>query len=367
MKQFKGIWFSLVFIGCVSCQDTIDKSLAPKATKFVSNKPLIKKEVTEKEKLSEYGFFKLPLANLDPTEQVVLYNLNSPLFSNYAFKKRFIYLPGDAKMRYKNSGIMEFENGSILIKNFYYPEDFRNPEQEKKILETRLLIKENNQWKPLNYIWNEEQTEASLNYIGKVKLVNWINKEGEKQTVSYSIPNLNQCKNCHARGKDVVPIGPTAAQWNKTYAMSLSNKNQLDYFHEQGILKELVEPNLRPKLPGWDNVLLPIANRAKAYLDSNCAHCHNAEGSAKNSGLYLSYNQNDSRKRGIFKPPIAAGKGSGDFIYDIVPGHPDQSILIYRMKSNDPSIRMPEIGRSIEHSEAVVLLEQYIEALAQNN
>ena len=134
-----------------------------------------------------------------------------------------------------------------------------------------------------------------------------------------------------------------------------------------GILKELVEPNLRPKLPGWDNVLLPIANRAKAYLDSNCAHCHNAEGSAKNSGLYLSYNQNDSRKRGIFKPPIAAGKGSGDFIYDIVPGHPDQSILIYRMKSNDPSIRMPEIGRSIEHSEAVVLLEQYIEELAQNN
>jgi len=62
---------------------------------------------------------------------------------------------------------MDFENGSVLIKNFYYPKDFRKPEQQKKIIETRLLIKENDAWKPLNYIWNEEQTEAILNYVGK--------------------------------------------------------------------------------------------------------------------------------------------------------------------------------------------------------
>ena len=356
----------IIFIGCLSCQDDANKRIVPKAKKITSAKPLIQHNNTEKETLSEYDFFKLPLANLEPTDGVVLYGLNSPLFSDYAFKKRFVYLPDSKKINYKNKGVMDFENGSVLIKNFYYPKDFRKPEQEKRIIETRLLIKEDDAWKPLNYIWNEEQTEATLNYVGKQELVHWIDNEGAERSVSYAVPNLNQCKNCHARGKNITPIGPTAAQWNKTYSLALSDKNQLDYFYEKGILEELIEPALRPKMPVWNDALLPLDHRAKAYLDANCAHCHNLEGSAKNSGLYLSYTQTDARKRGIFKPPIAAGKGSGDFIYDIVPGHPEESILIYRMKSNDPSIRMPEIGRSIAHTEGLNLLERYIEELAQN-
>ena len=76
------------------------------------------------------------------------------------------------------------------------------------------------------------------------------------------------------------------------------------------------------KMPVWNDPLTaPLADRAKAYLDANCAHCHSAQGSAKNSGLYLDYHQKDQRKRGIYKPPIAAGKGSGDFQYDIVLAH----------------------------------------------
>ena len=156
----------IIFIGCLSCQDDANKRIVPKAKKITSAKPLIQHNNTEKETLSEYGFFKLPLANLEPTDGVVLYDLNSPLFSDYAFKKRFVYLPDSKKINYKNKGVMDFENGSVLIKNFYYPKDFRKPEQEKRIIETRLLIKEDDAWKPLNYIWNKEQTEATLNYVG---------------------------------------------------------------------------------------------------------------------------------------------------------------------------------------------------------
>ena len=83
---------------------------------------------------------------------------------------------------------------------------------------------------------------------------------------------------------------------------------------------------LRPKLPVWNDVLLPVDHPAEAYLDANSAHCHNLKGSAKKSGLYLSYTKTNSRKRGVFKPSIATGKGSCDFIYDIVPGHPEESI-----------------------------------------
>ena len=247
-------------------------------------------------------------------------------------------------MDFTANGPFDFDPGAILIKNFFYHAIEGDIASPRRIIETRLLIKEEKGWKPLNYIWNEQQTNADLNYVGKNIAVSWEDGQGENKHVNYVVPNLNQCKNCHSRGKKITPIGPTAAQWNKSYSLALSDKNQLDYFYEKGILEELIEPALRPKMQVWNDALLPLDHRAKAYLDANCAHCHNLGGSAKNSGLYLSYTQTDARKRGIFKPPIAAGTGSGDFFYDIVPGHPEASLLIYRMNSNDPSIRMPEIG-----------------------
>ena len=78
-------------------------------------------------------------------------------------------------MSYRPEGVMKFDVGSIIIKNFYYPLDFRNPEGEKQIIETRLLIKEENQsWKTLSYVWNDEQTDAFLNIIGGETQVSWI-------------------------------------------------------------------------------------------------------------------------------------------------------------------------------------------------
>ena len=128
---------------------------------------------------------------------------------------------------------MGFENGSILIKKFYYPKDFRKPEQEKRIIETRLLIKEDYAWKPLNYIWNKEQTEAILNYVRKQELARWIDNEGTERSVSYAVPNSNQYKNCRAKGENITPIGPRAALWSKIFSLALSDKNQLGYFYEK--------------------------------------------------------------------------------------------------------------------------------------
>ena len=88
----------LIFTCCLSCQDEEDKRIALKAKKIDSVKPLIQDNNTEKEKLLDYDFFKLPLANLEPTDLVVLYDLNTPLFSNYVFKKRFVYLSDSTKI-----------------------------------------------------------------------------------------------------------------------------------------------------------------------------------------------------------------------------------------------------------------------------
>ena len=183
--------------------------------------------------------------------------------------------------------------------------------------------------------------------------------------MNYVVPNNNQCKNCHNANNKITPIGITAAQLNQRYFASNDSINQLEYFKTKTRLKHFTKASNHLPMPSWNDALTAtLDQRAKAYLDANCAHCHSAVGSAKNSGLYLNYHQNDSRKRGVLKPPIAAGKGSGDFQYDIVPGKPEESIFIYRMKSNDPAIRMPEIGRSVVHEEGVALLTAYIESLA---
>ena len=355
--------FVLVMSGCAKKEDKRKAPVARKATFTLKNKTV---DSNALKKLSDYGFFEGALAQLQPSDLVYPYAINTPLFSNYAQKARFIYLPSGKKMDFNPSGPLDFEEGAILIKNFYYPKDERNPNAGRRIIETRLLLKEKGEWNPLNYLWNEAQTEANLDYVGKSIAVNWITEAGKSKVVDYVVPNLNQCKNCHNADNKIVPIGLTAAQLNQRYSALQEEINQLDYFKQQGILKGLTTAAKHDKMPIWNDVLTgSVEERSKAYLDANCAHCHSAKGSAKNSGLYLNYHETDQRKRGVYKPPIAAGKGSGDHQYDIVPGAPEASIFMYRMKSNDPAIRMPEIGRSVVHEEGVELLQQYIKELVQ--
>jgi hypothetical protein len=106
-----------------------------------------------------------------------------------------------------------------------------------------------------------------------------------------------------------------------------------------------------------------LAERAAAYLDANCAHCHNARGPADTSGLDLAIGAPVDRRYGVCKPPVAVGRGSGDRPYDIYPGRPDDSILLFRMEHTDPAIAMPELGRSTVHREGVLLIRDWIAAL----
>ena len=46
--------------------------------------------------------------------------------------------------------------------------------------------------------------------------------------------------------------------------------------------------------------------------------------------------------------------------FDIAPGHPERSILTFRMKTTEPGLAMPELGRATVHEEAVAMLEDWI-------
>ena len=116
-----------------------------------------------------------------------------------------------------------------------------------------------------------------------------------------------------------------------------------------------------PHNADWKDVALPINDRARAYLDINCSHCHNRDGAADTSGLYLTQDIALGEASGRCKLPIAAGGGTGNLPFDIVPGHPDDSVLVYRLGSTDPGAMMPELGRSLRHDEGVALVREWIQ------
>lgn len=311
------------------------------------------------EKLSEYHFFEGSLAELRPAPDVFPYTVNTPLFSNYAGKLRFFKLPPGTQMTYRDSSVFDFPVGAVLIKNFYYPVDFRKPEKGRILLETRLLVHETGGWQAYPYIWNEEQTEAYYDPAGETREVRYINDSGKKIVTPYLVPNKNQCKGCHISGDRLLPIGPTARQLN-TKAPG-EETNQLLRWRALGLIQDFPVGRDLPRAIVWDDPATGSLNdRARAYLDANCAHCHSRQGSANTSGLFLDAYENNPSRLGVMKGPVAAGRGAGSMQYDIVPGEPGKSILVYRMRTNDPAIAMPEIGREQVHREGLALIEEWI-------
>lgn len=322
-----------------------------------------------KARLSEYGFFTPPLSALLPATGVFAYEVNAPLFSDYAEKARFIYLPAGAQMTYSADAAFGFPEGAVLIKHFYYRNDAAHPEAGRRILETRLLLREAKGWKALTYIWNAEQTDALLEVAGATLPVRWKSADGLSHAIDYYVPNLNQCKGCHSYDGQFVPLGLTVRQLNRKIPYAEMPENQLLQWHIREYLSLPIgfDPELAPRLaslpglPAPANAPPPTTEAiARAYLDANCGHCHNAHGPASTSGLFLDISETNPQRLGVGKPPVAAGRGSGDRRFSIVPGKPDQSILLFRMESDDPGIRMPELGRQLAHREGIEWIKTWI-------
>ncbi|MEZ5708235.1 MAG: SO2930 family diheme c-type cytochrome [Blastomonas sp.] len=298
--------------------------------------------------LSEYGFF-LDRAATQPAPGVVPYRLNSPLFSDYAEKFRFAYVPQGKTVATDADGRLLFPVGSALIKSFGY----RYEDQGMRLLETRVLLHRESGWVALPYVWNEDRSDAVLRRAGKRMDVNIVQPDGQAVAFSYAVPNQNQCKGCHALKGEITPIGPKLR--------NLDDGERLADWQQRGWFGDTVDAH--EVMPDYADISEPVDYRARAYLDVNCGHCHNRAGPASNSGLYLTWEEADPVALGLYKRPVAAGRGSGGFEFAIEPGHPERSILINRMESTDPGVAMPELGRALVHGEGVDLIREWIAAM----
>lgn len=311
-------------------------------------------------KLSSFSFFQDSGAQ-SPAEGVLPYELISALFSDYSYKQRWVYIPKGEQASFRQDEVFDFPVGSALIKTFYYPMDERDLNLGQRLMETRLLLRKENGWEAVSYAWNETQDEAFIKKAGKTILNEWIDFNGDTRSVRYRVPNKNQCKECHANNDAMSPIGPKARNLNKVFQYSDESINQLTKWMKLDFISTVSEELNTPV--DWNETNHLLDERARSYLDINCGHCHSSSGAANSTGLYLNLTETREKHIGIYKKPVATGRASGNLKYSIVPGKPEESILLQRMISTDPGIMMPESGRSLSHTEAIELIEKWILSL----
>lgn len=290
---------------------------------------------------------------------VTPYDLNTPLWSDGALKYRYVYIPPSAHASYRDDGVFDFPVGTVLIKTFAFAADMRQPRENVRFLETRLLIRRADGWVALPYVWNEAQTEARLSPIGATVPITFTNDEGQTQQLDWAVPNRNQCKGCHDLAGTIVPIGPTARNLNRDFGYADGAENELAHWQSSGLL-DRVPADAPRAASAYDAASGTLEDRARAYLQVNCAHCHNPDGPAHTSGLDLRWSQHEPIRWGVMKRPVAAGRGSEGYDFAIEPGHPERSILLARMESTEPGEMMPELGRQLVDPRAIALMRDWI-------
>ena len=363
-------------------------------------------------RLDQYALFSDPQDPLSmPNGRGTPFALNSKLFSDFSTKYRVAYIPEGEQAIYRDgqdsdNATILFPVGTIVAKTFAFADETNGTEEAA---ETRLLIKRqqadgNVYWSGLEYIWTEENGErvAVLTQEGGTASVSWdytdvdsgVRHQGS--TDNYLLPNANQCNSCHSNDDaetGTAPIGPKPRNLNRPYGTEsplpsgqanhpVAGVNQLIYWCQNGLMKNCpdsmevdpqtqyvtnVERNPVFNIPGDSGFAEgsdeDIEARVRAYLEINCAHCHNPRGLAQNTGFYLDVFRPVDDTYGICKGPTASGtEGRGGREFDIVPQSAPDSILPYRMgpEADTLAARMPPLARSQVHTEAFDLVTDWI-------
>lgn len=333
--------------------------------------------------LRDYNLF---ADNKNPTENPngsgLPYDLVTSLFTDYATKYRFLYIPEGKQAQYTSKEVLDFPIGTIISKTFAMPADtaMRGFEHER-LMETRLLIRRDSGWLAIPYVWNSEGTNATRQVFGPTFEVS-IKHGNEDLAFTYAVPDTSTCKRCHTLEQDdgshaFTPIGPKARLLNKDYDYADGTRaNQLAYWQQSGILADLPlnENDIPSQLAYNDEDELSLAGKteaqllplAKSYLDINCAHCHRPEGFVASRGLYLEFEREfagDKYRHGVCKPLNKEDKYGYGYTYSITPGSAETSFMHGRINTRDPILKMPEAGREVIHTEGVALITAWINSM----
>ena len=337
--------------------------------------------------LSEWGLFE-NIPEQIPVQGIIPYEVTSPLFSDYATKFRFVRIPEGEQIQYSNIERWQNPLGALYVKTFAYPVDVRDPESEIQLIETRIIAF--NQEKDVvdmwTYVYPEDSNEdAELVVWGPTIDVDFINSQGNPVSLNYKVPSTADCRSCHGTGERQRTLGPSSGMLNRdhNYGSDLSPNimNQINYMENLGLFSPKPPPadsgerttyvtNPADPAPTPDEEdFQQLHDRVRSYFNSNCSHCHAPDGEASNKGLFLNWENMDLTNLtiqdlftwGVCKSATSAGNGTTCTQgHDIVPGNTDESLLLCRLNSVTSGERMPPLGRTVVHEEAVTLIQQWI-------
>lgn len=311
--------------------------------------------------LSNYNLFiNINSETLEVNGQGISYELNSTLFTDFSDKFRFMFIPDKQSLKYEDKAPFNFPIGSTLVKVFSL-----SAKNENRIIEVRLAINRENGWVFLPYIWDEALQDAFFHREG-YKLDTQVESNNQLIDFTYEIPSSSNCLECHrselkTKHISIQPIAPKARHLNKIIDYQGNQINQLTLWKNLDLLTNLPDDLSQiDTAPDWRDESAPLQNRAKGYLDINCAHCHSDGGSAALSGLRLEYwRKSITHSHGVCNSSHG-WRGGG---FDIWPGRGDISSIPIRMNHTASKDRMPPIGRTLIDQEAVKLIRSWIDSM----
>lgn len=313
-------------------------------------------------KLSETGLFEsVPDHRLLPS--VIPYSVNVELWSDAAFKQRWLAVPGDEKIQYSSNRGWDFPNGSVLVKSFALERESGRPETRRWI-ETRLMVRQQNEWVGYSYRWNDEQTDAELLDASGTDVDFEImdsNEHEGKRTQTWHYPSRAECMVCHSRAVNYV-LGLTEKQMNRKHVYGHEQLNQLELLAEMGFFKE---PLSKPadelsRLSDPFDSSLDLHTRATSYLHANCSNCH-VEAGGGNSQFSTEIDAKPDQIWLFDALPVHSTFGIAEARL-ISPGSPERSLVIERMQRRGHG-QMPPIGTNLIDRPAVDLLREWIQKM----
>ncbi|MES2709529.1 MAG: PQQ-dependent sugar dehydrogenase [Verrucomicrobiota bacterium] len=342
--------------------------------------------------LSETGLFQ-SAAGLIPAAGVRPYEINAPAWHDGAVSTRLMALPGTEAAEFPPAGdgawawkSLTFPNGAALAQTLTLPADPAAGKPARR-LETRVLLKQDNDWTGYSYVWNAEQTDAALAPAAGTK----VSLGGEDEWV---VPTRSDCVTCHARGANYA-LGLTAAQLHRAlkpaepadsggsrgsgdgsagsggHGGGMEGENQLTSLLSGGFIK-IRQPDgkltatLPQPLAGLPRLADPydpaasLTDRAKAYLATNCAHCHIPEGGG-NTAMNLGPWASGGERHLLNAKPQHGDLGLAD-VRLIRPGDASRSLLPVRVMSRGPN-QMPPLGTQKADSAGIQLLIAWLLSL----
>ncbi|NQZ01194.1 MAG: PQQ-dependent sugar dehydrogenase [Bdellovibrionales bacterium] len=219
--------------------------------------------------LSETGLF-VDTANMIPNPGLLEYEVNVPLWSDYAQKKRWLAVPNGRSLRFSSTDDWEFPVGTVTVKHC----ELELSAGQTTRLETRVFVRQNRGWRGYTYKWNAQQTDAVLltaAYSDSFSVAESATGGARNQTWNY--PSRNQCMACHTAAAGFV-LGINTFQQNRMSTTLGRIENLLSAWGRLGILNREVDPAVEASFPSWANQTGSSENLSRAYLDVNCAFCH---------------------------------------------------------------------------------------------